>query len=130
MLKLIWLVLISCLVLLALAACGSGSEVKLEEGDDGSQVELAGGQTLVVRLEGNPTTGYTWETAEIDQKVLRQVGEPQFEADSDAAGSAGVQTLRFETVTSGSTTLKLVYARPWEEGLPPQETFTVQVKVR
>ena len=130
MLKFIWLILISGLVLLALAACGSGSEVKLDEGDDGSQVELTGGQTLEISLEGNPTTGYTWETAEVDQNVLRQVGEPQFEADSDAVGSGGEQTLRFETVTSGSTTLKLVYVRPWEEGIPPQETFSVQVIVR
>ena len=128
--KAIYFILICGFSLVILTACSSGNEVKLDESDDGSQVALNGGQTLVVSLEGNPTTGYTWETAEVDQKVLREVGEPQFEAESDAVGSGGVQTLRFETVTSGSTTLKLVYVRAWEEGIPPQETFSVQVIVR
>lgn len=128
--KLMRLVLVAGLVLLVLAACSSGSEVKLDESDDGNQVEISGGQTLVVSLEGNPTTGYTWQVHEVDEKVLRQVGDPQFEADSDAIGAGGVQTLRFETVTSGSTPLKLVYARPWEQGVEPEKTFSVQVTVR
>ena len=130
MLKVLQLVLIAGLVLIALGACSSGNEVRLDDGDDGGQVELQGGQTLVISLEGNPTTGYTWQVDEVDEKVLRQVGDPGFEPDSGAVGAGGVQTLRFETVTSGTTTLKLVYVRPWEEGSPPEETFSVQVTVR
>ena len=118
------------LLLTALSACGETNEVNLDAGDDGSQVEINAGQTLVVSLEGNPTTGYTWEAAELDDQVLRQVGETEFKPDSDAIGAGGVQTLRFEAMNSGQTTLKLVYHRPWEEDVEPAEIFSVQVVVR
>jgi len=118
------------LLLTALSACGATNEVNLDAGDDGSQVEINAGQTLVVSLEGNPTTGYTWEAAELDDQVLRQVGETEFKPDSDAIGAGGVQTLRFEAMNSGQTTLKLVYHRPWEEDVEPAEIFSVQVVVR
>jgi inhibitor of cysteine peptidase len=130
MLNVFRIVLIFGLLLTALSACGASTEVKLDAGDAGSQVELNAGQTLVVSLEGNPTTGFTWEAAELDEQVLRQVGEAEFKPDSDAIGSGGVQTLRFETVNSGQTTLDLVYRRPWEEDVEPAETFSVQVVVR
>ena len=112
-----------------LVACGPANQVKLDAGDDGSQVELQVGQKLVVSLEGNPTTGYTWEAADLDEKVLRQVGEAEFKADSGATGAGGTQTLRFEAVNSGQTTLKLAYLRPWEDAAP-EKTFSVQVVVR
>ena len=130
MLKEFRIIVMFGLLLTALSACGADNEVKLAAGDDGSQVELNAGQTLVVSLEGNPTTGFTWEAAELDEQVLRQVGEAEFKPDSDAIGSGGVQTLRFETVDSGQTTLNLIYRRPWEEDVEPAETFSVQVVVR
>jgi len=130
MLKVFRIVLIFGLLLTSLSACGASTEVKLDAGDDGSQVELNAGQTLVVSLEGNPTTGFTWEAVELDEQVLRQVGEAEFKPETDAIGAGGVQTLRFETVNSGQTTLNLVYLRPWEEDVEPAETFSVQVIVR
>ena len=130
MLKVFRIVLIFGLLLTSLSACGVSTEVKLDAGDAGSQVELNAGQTLVVSLEGNPTTGFTWEAAELDEQVLRQVGEAEFKPETDPIGAGGVQTLRFETVNSGQTTLNLVYLRPWEEDVEPAETFSVQVIVR
>ncbi len=130
MLKIFRIILMFGLLLAALSACGTTNEVNLDASDDDSQVELKAGQTLVVSLEGNPTTGYTWEAAELDEQVLRQVGEAEFKPETDAIGSGGVQTLRFETVSSGQTTLKLVYHRPWEEDVEPSEIFSVQVVVR
>ena len=130
MLKVFRITVIFGLLLTALSACSPAKEVKLDAGDDGSQVELDAGQTLVVNLEGNPTTGYTWEAAELDEQVLRQVGETEFKPESDAIGAGGVQTLSFETANSGQTTLNLVYHRPWEADVEPAETFSVQVVVR
>ncbi len=117
-------------VLTATTACGPAQEVKLDADDDGRQIELKAGQTLVISLEGNPTTGYTWEVAELNEQVLRQVGEAEFKPESDLDGAPGVQTLRFEAVNAGQTTLNLVYHQPWEEDVEPLETFSVQVIVR
>ena len=130
MFKILRIVVFFSLLFSTLAACGSGNEIKLDASDNGSQVELNVGKTLAISLEGNPTTGYTWEAADLDDQVLRQVGEPEFKPDSSAIGAGGVQILRFEVVNSGQTSLNLVYRRSWEVDMEPAETFSVQVTVR
>ncbi len=131
--KFSFIALLTLLLALTLAtACSpQQQEVKATTADDGREMQLKKGQTLVVTLEGNPTTGYSWEAAEpLDEQVLRQVGEAEFKAESEALGAGGVQTLRFEAVKAGTTTLKLVYHRPWEEDVDPLETYSIQVVVR
>ena len=125
--------LFTLLLALAMAtACSQQQqEVKTTIDDAGREMQLKKGQTLVVTLEGNPTTGYSWEMAEpLDEQVLRQVGETEFKAESEALGAGGMQILRFEAVNAGTMTLKLVYHRPWEEGVEPLETYSIQVVVR
>ena len=84
---------------------------------------------LVVALEGNPTTGYTWTVEGVDAAVLRVDGQPEFQAAGEALGSPGVVVLRFSPVGPGSTRLRLAYRRPWEDGVPPLHTFEVTVEV-
>jgi len=103
--------------------------VKLTAADNGSEIELKKGQTLVITLEANPTTGYTWEIAELGEQVLRQVGEIEFKPESELIGAGGVQIIRFEVVNAGRATLKLVYHRPWETDVEPLRTFSIQVVV-
>ena len=122
--------LLVAVVLAAVSGCGAKSALALEAKDNGRQIELEKGQTLAINLEGNPSTGYTWEMVESEDSILRQVGEIEFEAESDLVGAPGTQTLRFEAVESGQTELKLVYHRPWETDVEPLETFTLQVTVR
>jgi inhibitor of cysteine peptidase len=127
---------ITLLILLLALTVATGcspqqQEVKATMDDNGREMQLKKGQALVVTLEGNPTTGYSWEVAEpLDEQVLRQVGEAEFEQESDLIGAGGVQVLRFETVNAGQITLKLVYHRPWEKDVEPLETYSLQVVVR
>jgi inhibitor of cysteine peptidase len=128
--------LVTLLILLVALTVAAGcrsqqQEVKASVDDAGREVQLNKGQTLAVTLEGNPSTGYSWEVAEpLDEKVLRQVGEPEFKAESEALGAGGVQILRFEAVNTGQIALNLVYHRPWEKGVEPLETYSLQVIVR
>ena len=98
--------------------------------DNGSQIKLNKGQMLVITLEANPTTGYTWEVVESNMSVIRQVGEIEFQPESSLIGAGGVQTLRFETMNVGQTPLKLIYHRPWEKDVKPLKTFSLQVIVK
>jgi inhibitor of cysteine peptidase len=101
--------------------------VRLSEEDAGSTVELRMGDTIEVVLDGNPTTGFLWETAAVDASVLKQLGEPGFEPYTNLIGSGGKFTFRFEAVASGQTLLRLIYHRPWEKDVPPERTFEVTV---
>ena len=130
------LLVVASLLVLVLPACGplnedsAPKEVKLTEKDAGKSVAVANGGTLEVTLEGNPTTGYTWEVESVDDKVLKLESEPDFEADSDAVGAGGMMTLKFKAEGAGKTDLKLVYHRSWEEDEAPAETFEVSVTVK
>jgi CubicO group peptidase (beta-lactamase class C family)/predicted secreted protein len=107
------------------------AEIALDMNADGSQVTMESGQALVIRLESNPTTGYSWAVQEIDTAVLRQIGDVEYEpADTGLVGSGGWESCRFEAVAAGQTTLELVYRRPWEEDIPPDETFILDIIVR
>jgi inhibitor of cysteine peptidase len=84
---------------------------------------------LVIALEGNPTTGYTWETAPDSSDVVALQGEPQFKADTSALGSGGTMTLQFKAVKQGTAPLKLIYHRTFEPGVAPLQSFDVTVVV-
>jgi len=105
--------------------------VQLTAADNGSEIELKKGQALIINLEANPTTGYTWDVVEPrDKQVLRQVGEIEFKPESDLIGAGGVQIIRFEVVNAGRAALKLIYHRPWETDVEPLKTFAIQVLAR
>ena len=115
-----------------LSACGApgGRSLTLAEGDSGKTIEMRTGETLTISLLGNPTTGYLWEAESGDPNVLKQVGEAEFEPDSDALGSGGKVSLHFEAVAPGEMHLRLVYHRPWEQGVPPEKSFEVNIVVQ
>lgn len=131
--------------LLLVAGCGGvadagrpeatpAGEILLGAEDNGRQVALVPGQMLVIALASNPTTGYSWELAEGDAAVVQQVGEVEFSPSApegeQVVGAGGTETFRFGAADQGQTTLTLVYHRPWEEGVAPLETFSVDIVVR
>ena len=114
----------------ALAGCSANAErTRLTAADAGSTVSMRVGETLEISLEGNPTTGYTWELAPDDQGLLVRQGEAEFKAESALLGSGGLVTLRFKALRPGTTELKLIYQRTFEPNVPPLRTFAVHVLV-
>jgi predicted secreted protein len=85
--------------------------VILNEGDNGRTVELSVGSILTVRLQENPTTGYSWSVEAANG--LEKVGD-SFEAGGAAIGAAGVRVLQFRATRPGSHELRLKNWREWE----------------
>jgi len=106
-------------------------QVNLVASDNGENVSLFAGQELIIQLDGNPTTGYTWETKDLDTNLFRQVGDVQFTSSNPKlVGSGGVQTLTLKVLNTGTGTLTLIYHRPWEKDVQPAKTFSVTVTVK
>ncbi len=114
------------------AACSQAVDpvVNIGESDAGKSIELKKGNTLVVTLPGNVTTGYNWEMEAQEPAILKQAGEPEVTPDSDAIGAPGKIVLKFTAAQAGQATLKLVYHRPWEKGVAPIKTYEVTVVVK
>ena len=108
----------------------SPADVTLTNSDDGKVIGLEAGQMLAVRLDSNPSTGYSWQVGQVDEAVLKQQGEPQFIQPADSPpGAGGAQVFLFTAIAAGQITLVLVYKRPSDSNIAPVQTFTVQVRV-
>ncbi|MCX6056312.1 MAG: protease inhibitor I42 family protein [Chloroflexi bacterium] len=111
-----------------LVSCGKTQEVTKEM--NGQTISVKAGDSFTLTLAGNPTTGYVWELSELDQTFVSLTGDPDYRADSNLTGAGGVYTYKFNALKAGTTTLKLIYRRPWEKDISPLETFKVTVEVK
>ncbi len=91
------------------------------------------GQACELRLSGNPTTGYSWDVSQIDEKVVRLLSSDyvsDVQGTTPMAGAGGTFVFRFQAVGAGKTTVKLVYHRPWEKNVEPLKTQDLEVAVQ
>lgn len=98
--------------------------------DSGGVAALVPYQPLVVRLQSNPSTGYSWTYTLNGDEVLRLdsvTGEAP--APNGMVGVPGEQVWSFRAQGSGRAVLTYVYARSWEKDAAPAKTFTLTVVV-
>ena len=118
-------------VLLLATACSSPKSVTLTSTNNGGKVEVQVSGQIIIKLDGNPSTGYTWEAKDLDVTLFKRVGDPVFSSSSPGlVGSGGTLTLTFNALKAGTSQLTLIYHRPWETGVDPINTFTVTVTVK
>lgn len=102
---------------------GQGKTVKLTNADNGRSIELNIDDELIVRLRGNPTTGYNWYIASEVENVLIIISEREFFPDSDLIGSGGVVEFRFVAINRGQVKLTFEYKREFENNQEPIESY-------
>ncbi len=123
--------LTALVLVLAATACSQSTPAVITLGaqDDGRTITLKSGDTLIIELEGNPTTGFSWEVGAVDDAILAAQGDPDYTAsETGLVGSGGVFTFTFKAAHKGQTPLQLVYHRSWEE-VAPADTFDLTVVV-
>jgi len=125
---LVALIAAGALVALAMSGDEPSGPLVYSAGDDGRSIELKVGESFTVVLEGNPTTGYSWQVEGVDEAIL-SVGEPDYKSDSDLVGSGGTFTFTFTALSAGESQVRLGYSRPWES-VAPLQSFTLNVTAR
>jgi inhibitor of cysteine peptidase len=107
--------------------------VRLDERNASAPVTVRRNETIVITLEANITTGYRWEAVAGYAPVLSQLSTPDYSARSTGtplAGAPGDMTFRFRAEDAGTTTLELVYRRPFEPDVAPAKTIRYDVTVQ
>jgi inhibitor of cysteine peptidase len=118
-----------------LAGCGSLQPVTptvVTAARSGGPVTLQTGDTLVVALDAQPSTGYRWETLDLQGPVLVAVGSADYLPSTVAPGTVGApgdSVFRYQARDVGHTTLDLGYSRPFENGVAPARTVHYDVTV-
>ena len=107
------------------------TSVVLTERDSGTDIDLTANTLLIVKLNSNPSTGYSWTvTGDPSPLKLQKTSFRKSTNKSGAVGASGTATFQLSASCSGIATLTLVYRRSWEYNMPPMKTFTVRVNVR
>ena len=106
----------------------TSSVIAIADQDNGKDIELPAGDTLVLRLTSNPSTGYSW-AIEGDPLPLRLVKSSTKKTGQNghAIGTPVMQEFRLTAVSAGMASLTLEYRRPWESNVAPVKTFRVRV---
>jgi predicted secreted protein len=113
---------------ISLGGDGASSPIQLTARDNGKTISVREGQTITIRLAGNPTTGFTWNDA-TKSDVVKLSGKVEHRAGGTALGAPGVSTATFVAVKAGKSTIALEYKRVFEKK-PAAKTFTVNVVVQ
>jgi len=124
-------ILVASIAVGAGAACtGNSNNLNVDSSYSGKQVELSVGQLLVVTLESNATTGYSWTLAQnSDDSVLSKTGNEYVAPQTTLVGAGGKEEWTFKALKKGTSTISMGYSRPWES-TPPVETFDLTVVVK
>ena len=101
----------------------------LNASDNNTTINATTGEFLVVTFEtASPgSTGYMWEVEELNEQVLRQIGDVVFVQDyvpEPRLGVPGKQIATFEVVGAGNATINMDYRSP---GGTVEDTFTLNV---
>ena len=107
--------------------------VQADESFDGSQVNMHVGETLVITLSENASTGFQWvtphESVHNFENILHE-RKSEAEGPAHTPGKRGVRHFYFDAVQPGTAELELLYRRSWETDKPPARKFKLRVRVR
>ncbi len=96
--------------------------------NSGCVVSLKTGDTLIVELDANPSTGYSWtETHKGDPVLKLQKTEHRKNPAGPAVGAAGTDVWTFAGVGTGKQRLSFQYRRPWEKDAPRRRRFGIRL---
>lgn len=96
--------------------------------NDGQTIELHRGDTLVIKLADNPTTGFRWAIDSFEPTVMARVDE-DYSSSSAAIGGGGLRRFAFRAVTSGTSVIELKLWRSWEGDGSVRSRYQVTVRV-
>ena len=129
---------LACLLALVIGGgCASGPKlpgdaVRIGPAENNSRVTLKPGQMLVIQLERNPSTGYTWQLiSQVNQSVVLPDNTKTYQTAQQKAvdDSVAEQLLRFVAQEPGETNIRLNYVQPEFGPTASAPTYTVHVVV-
>ena len=92
-------------------------------------VEVMVGESFIISLDSNPTTGYEWEVNfELNFIKHDEEKDRKFYRTSDEIGAGGKEEFEFQPLKSGKTEIIMRYKRVWEAEPIEKKVFNIEVK--
>ena len=104
-------------------------ELPLTEADKGKSFGAHPDDVILVPLPENPTTGYQWVVAEINEEILELEDSDFVQLADVGIGGGGERRLRFRAKSTGTSHVELKMQREWESDVPPIERYDFTIRV-
>jgi predicted secreted protein len=122
-----------------LAGCGGGGSeatstpktIELTKVETGTTLDANVGDTVVMHLDANATTGYSWEFTAGDTFTIETNDYVPDPNPSGLAGKGGSQVVKLKVTKAGQSDLTGTYRHQWETPSPdaaPDFTMTIVSK--
>ncbi|NLA99853.1 MAG: protease inhibitor I42 family protein [Methanomicrobiales archaeon] len=113
---------------LLIAGCTSQPVESVErfaftEADNNKAVTLPVGSEIVISLDENPTTGYSWNLT--STRGLQYVSDTFIPPKTQLVGAGGVHVWQYRAAEKGSAEFSAINIRPWEETPISEGTFSM-----
>lgn len=89
------------------------SQINLTESDNGASFSVKKKDSILLRLEENPTTGYRWKIIE-DTDFISFESTKFLMPEDPKVGQGGNRLFVFNAINSGTEIIKLKHWRQWE----------------
>ena len=84
-------------------------------------------ENFEIKRQSNPSTGYKWYV-EYDSSFIKLLSQQYISSDMKL-GSGGYDQYLFRTLRIGSTSIKFIYKKTWEEKDITAESLTILIKI-
>lgn len=125
----LWLFPVALLLLAFCTPSAWAATKVVTDADKGTTVEIEMGDVLEVRLNSNPTTGYTWYVHKQSTALLKLTSQSETQSTQPGVGRPIVQIFEFAPKAKGTGVLLLHYVRSWEQPSPSEEQFELHVTI-
>jgi inhibitor of cysteine peptidase len=129
--KIACVLLISLFPILAMSGCMPAGKT-FTAANNGDSINLKLNETIKIKLESNPTTGYSWNLSGKTNTAIISLLSSDYKtssSDKEVVGAGGYETIAFKAIAKGTTIIILTYNKSWEGGAEPIETFKLNVAV-
>jgi inhibitor of cysteine peptidase len=124
-------VIILFICLISMIPSFSFAETIKEYTEANTIIEVTAGETFIIALLSNRTTGFAWELVEgLDKSILQLVNSEYIVNDSKLIGAGGKEKLAFKALKPGKTVISLNYVRAWEKNAAPERKVAFPITVK
>ena len=115
---------------------GKLQTLEINRSHNGQLARLRVGNVLIIRLPGNPASGFQWQVGTANTQAVRLTVPPQYSPPAASGYSAtpsgtmapGTYTFVYQAVQPGTGPLRLYYVRP-NDRAHPRDAFAIGVQV-
>jgi inhibitor of cysteine peptidase len=125
--------LLTCAMMMLLAISTASAAARpsiVTEAQNSKTIVIAQNAPLIISLESNLSTGYSWRVSKNDPAIVKFVEQSAFPPMVRMPGAPGHEMFKFKAIATGSDSIELEYVRPWEKGVAPVKKFAIAVTVK